>query len=111
MLRCARRQCSSASAEATTAPYSRQRSTPQPPPSRSSASTSATSASNALWPRNGGGWLRTSCVGRVAVTAALLRYRGRAELDQAGDERLAARGAAGNGRGGGPPRPPRPPPQ
>src|SRR6478672_5126863 len=106
---CARRACSSASDEATTAPKSRTRSTPHAPPSRSSASTSAGSVSKALWPSSGGDWLRTSCVesaarGVTAMAGLLLRVEspaamdgGEAELDQRGDQRLVTAEPAGSG--------------
>ncbi len=51
------------------APVSRRRSTPQPPPSRSSASCSARSASKVLYGSSGGAWLVTSWVPRAVLDA------------------------------------------
>src|SRR5436190_15749477 len=82
------------------APKSRTRSTPHAPPSRASAAPSAGSASKALWPSSGGGWLRTSCVKSAArgvtAMAGLLRGvdRGETELNERGDQRLVAAEAA-----------------
>src|SRR3954452_20619565 len=120
MLRCARRRWPSASSEPTTAPRSRRRSSPQAPPSRATAACSAGSASNQLWPRNGGLWLRTSWVAngagdRVAdatgdppsaatwrppaplrgVVAMLCSYGVEGERDEAGDDAVRRRRGVG----------------
>src|SRR4051794_26837893 len=96
-LRCARRRWPSASSDITTAPRSRRRSVPHSPPSRATASRSARSVSYALWPRNGGTWLITSCVTAgprpVVAMGGLLEVgvdRVEREADQGGDGRLVA---------------------
>src|SRR3954468_18182725 len=94
MLRCARRRWPSASSEPTTAPRSRRRSSPHAPPSRATAACRAGSASNQLWPRNGGAWLRTSWVteGPLRGVVAMLRSYGvEGERHEAGDDRVRGR--------------------
>src|SRR4051794_20510005 len=84
MLRCARFEWAWASSDATSCPTSRARSMAQPAPSRSSASRSAGSASNALWPWSGGGWV--GFASSVDMCMLSPRHRSRCEFENCGDQ-------------------------